>query len=259
MEFYGEERATDIRDFVSEHGFMVLKNAISNHDAARLHDLFGECFEAQSMQHKDSLNSRILPGASHLIPSMASIITSEKIIQCLRVICGDDLFYTSHSDLHEGFASSWHKDDGGGKYFESLPDYFENTMCKVFKVGLYLQDCSVDGGLSVRDGSHRVKDKKVGEQLYVPTGLNDVVIFDVRLTHKGWFPSEGRILRLLNSSFRKLNLLPAKAVPFQRRSIFFTYGAPNLYTEAFSRQNMARQCSQLGRDISSMPLRLAML
>ena len=61
MEFYGEERATDIRDFVSEHGFMVLKNAISNHDAARLHDLFGECFEAQSMQHKDSLNSRILP------------------------------------------------------------------------------------------------------------------------------------------------------------------------------------------------------
>ena len=53
MEFYGEERATDIRDFVSEHGFMVLKNAISNHDAARLHDLFGECFEAQSMQHKD--------------------------------------------------------------------------------------------------------------------------------------------------------------------------------------------------------------
>ena len=156
---------------------MVLKNAISNHDAARLHDLFGECFEAQSMQHKDSLNSRSLPGASHLIPSMASIITSEKIIQCLRVICGDDLFYTSHSDLHEGFASSWHKDDGGGKYWSHC-DYLR-IRCVSFKVGLYLQDCSVDGGLSVRDGSHRVKDKKVGEQLYVPTGLNDVVIFDV--------------------------------------------------------------------------------
>ena len=44
---------------------------------------------------------------------------------------------------------------------------------------------------------------------------------------------------------------------YDRRSIFFTFGADNEYTKIFSEKNMSRQILQIGnKEISKMPATL---
>jgi hypothetical protein len=251
MFFTGLEDKYIIRDFIKKNGFIVLQNALNATEVEMLPNFFGKIFE----ENKLTLNTaEYLPGASHLDNRFIDLICSKKLISVLKKICSEDLVYTSHSDLQSGVAGDWHKDDGKGKYFEGLKDYFSNHNVEIYKVGFYLQDCTSYGGLTVKKSSHLVDNKKDGEEIYIPCRVSDAVIFDVRITHRGWLPKDNNVKYFLKKILRRLKLLPSTPkVPFVRKSIFFTYGSDNDYTKVFSKKNMERQIRELGFDISQMP------
>ena len=261
MYFHGDEDKETLKNFIRDNGFLVIRNALSPSEIDILNELFGEIFESNKLT---SGHTDYLPGASHIIPEFKELIVSPKLINALKKVCDGDLAYTSHSDLHNGLASGWHKDDGGGGYFGQLTDYFENNEVQVYKVGLYLQDCTENGGLSVRKGSHKqlhdihhdsllTSNRCDDDQVYIPSRVGDAVIFDVRITHKGWYPEISFARKFFTKILKRVGFKIPIKVPFQKKSVFFSYGANNKYTKEFALKNMERQVKQNGYDISVMP------
>ncbi|MGB8703289.1 MAG: hypothetical protein WCD18_28060 [Thermosynechococcaceae cyanobacterium] len=172
--------------------------------------------------------------------------------------------FTSHCDVHSGILSGWHKDDGmttmEGGYF-GRPMY-NNPDCSVYKVAIYLQDHTQNKtGLTVRSGSHKYESLVQGDEVYLPTSVGDIVVFDVRLTHVGqqyivpviWLNSQiillqkifNKLVGIKNSKIITLFKKNYDRIFFQEKiSIFFTYGLPNEYTKVFSQNNMKRQVMQ---------------
>ena len=110
MYFHGDEDKETLKKFIRDNGFLVIRNALSPSEIDILNELFGEIFESNKLT---SGHTDYLPGASHIIPEFKELIVSPKLINALKKVCDGDLAYTSHSDLHNGLASGWHKDDGG--------------------------------------------------------------------------------------------------------------------------------------------------
>ena len=121
--------------------------------------------------------------------------------------------------MHSGLSTGWHKDDGGGKYFEGESNFYANEACCVYRVAIYLKDCRDEGGLSVKVGSHSTPNLNYGDELYLGTELGDAVIFDCRLTHKGWVKQRNIISEILLKVFKKF--LPVVNINVKRDKIPF--------------------------------------
>lgn len=225
---------TEIKDFLKKNGYILFKNILNKDLISKVNQSFDKNFEKIAIKTK---TKRTLPGASHCIEEIQQLILDQNIIKVLNKIFSNQQYcYTSHSDMHEGVSVGWHKDDGKGDYFENLGNYFNSEECKVYKIAIYLRDAMEKGGLTVRQGSHKFDDYNQGESIYIPSEITDVIIFDVRITHKG-DSSDSFFYRLK----RKLNF---NLLNYQRRSVFFSFGMDNIYTETFSKKNMERQINQ---------------
>ena len=155
--------------------------------------------------------------------------------------------------------SGWHKDSGEafGGYFRG--DYFVAEDCRVYKIGIYLQDSDRRSALRVRPGSHRSPSLLYGDELDIATRVGDVVVFDVRLSHTGQLPDP------VEKAIKAINVLVTRndrtredtriASALKRAywrvvgrkdrlSLFFTYGYPNSHTYDFSFFNIVRQSKQ---------------
>ena len=258
MFFTGDEPKEVIQKFMKNNGFIVLKNAFNPQQISDFNSFF-----LLPENKKKFLDfppaTKMLPGASHIIDGFEKVIAAPKILKVLDKLIPGKIAYTSHSDLQSGVVSPWHKDDGGGKYFQGLSDYFINDDCCVYKIGIYLRDCSDEGGLTVKVGSHRMANYSDGDELYITSGLGDAIFFDVRITHKGWHPKYYYNIfhQALRKVLKKMKILKGEGkVPFEKNSIFFSVGALNEFTEIFSRKNMERQNKQHGRDIPVMQVNL---
>ena len=225
-----------LRSYLEENGFIVIKNILDKSKINSLDNAFNNEFLKYAINHTG--NSKVLPGASYLIEEIRNIIVDKKLNVIFKKLFNNKFYYfTSHCDMHLGLSSGWHKDDGGGSYFENLDNYFTDKDCKVFKVGFYLRDATNFGGLTVKKGSHKFNNKDQGENIYISSNLGDIFIFDVRLTHKG--DETNSILQKIK---KKIGFNPLN---YDRKSVFFTYGADNEYTKIFSHKNIFRQKSQL--------------
>ena len=91
------------------------------------------------------------------------------------------------------------------------------------------------------------------DQVYIPSRVGDAVIFDVRITHKGWYPEISFARKFFTKILKRVGFKIPIKVPFQKKSVFFSYGANNKYTKEFALKNMERQVKQNGFDISVMP------
>lgn len=225
-----------LRSCLDENGFVAIKNILDKSKLNAINNAFKNEFLKYAINHAG--NSKVLPGASYLVEEIRNVIVDKKINFILRKLFNNQFYYfTSHCDMHLGLSSGWHKDDGGGSYFEDMHDYFSSKDCKVFKVGFYLRDASKFGGLTVKKGSHKYNNKNQGKNIYISSNLGDIFIFDVRLTHKG-DDTNGIIQKIKKiMGFNPLN--------YERKSVFFTYGVDNEYTKIFSNKNIYRQKSQL--------------
>ncbi len=234
---------------ILKDGFVVVPQLLSSAEMDRIDRSIEEHFASKGVRYVLGYTQ---PNIAILNNDFIWVITHEKILAALKKIISSNLVFTGHSDIHQGLSADWHKDDGAGAYFKGL-DYFNSPDCLVYKVGIYAQDHEDAQGLTVRKGSHYVPNLIYGEEAILQTKRGDVVIFDVRITHKGRKSSlmEKLIYRLDKlgmswlgdiyhkncSSFFKRN---------EKRSLFFTYAMDNEYSKSFSAANMSRQIIQSG-------------
>lgn len=209
------------------------------------------------------------PNAALLVPEIGWLVGHADIISVMRALLDDDICFTGHCDIHMNMLSGWHKDSGEalGGYFRG--DYFGADDCNVYKAAVYLQDATLEDGLTVRLGSHRHSGHD-GLEKHVDSKAGDVVFFDVRLSHVGQRPDAVEkaikaVVRPLRNSNRtepawatSLKELYWKAIGRRNRlSVFFTYGQRNDFTVDFSKANMDRQHAQAGAVTVPMPAPLA--
>lgn len=217
------------------------------------------------------------PNASVEIKELSNIFSNANILRLFNLIFDKKKYcYTNHADVHLNILSGWHKDSGEdyGGYFDG--DYFNDTECEVYKVAIYLQDTRfTNDGLTVKAGSHKgIKDNYKNNIIKLNTMVGDIVIFDVRLSHKG--RSEDtieKVIRIFDKYYRlffiKKNIYKYKTVfnyignmyfklkqRSNRYSIFFTFGKDNDHTKNFSKNNMSRQEMQLGYKNNILPFEL---
>ena len=238
-------------------GYVVIKNLLSDKEISKLKSVFANKKYLDSFINETNNNSYGLPNASHTIKEISDLVANPKLIEIMKLAFVNQPFcFTSHSDLLLNVVSPWHKDDGKGSYFEGFPDYIKSDSCKVYKVGIYLHDCSKSGGLSVKPGSHLSGYKLFGldynsshDELYLNSNLGDIIIFDVRITHKGDSLSSSSFIERIK---RKLGFFKDKILDYERQSIFFSYGLDNKYSKVFADKNMERQVKQLRDSASKM-------
>jgi len=242
---------------LDQDGYVVFENIFSDYEVNQIKQIFYNDFPKECIKRENG--SSILPNASHVLENFQDhVVLNKNLLFAMKKVFNNEEFaYTSHSDMHINVSSPWHKDDGGGKYFAGLDNYFDSNICKVFKIGLYLRDCSKFGGLTIKKGSHLKKDIRFGEEQYLPSKAGDIVIFDVRITHKGDSKSKtGIISRLID----KLNFKEKKQnISYERLSCFFTFGLNNIYTQTFAEKNMNRQVIDKSDKFLSMPKRFRSL
>lgn len=249
------EEFEKIPDLLDRDGYVVISDVYSVQECVRIKKIIER--EKSKSGASASGQNFSLPNALHLIPELGDVVTSPKLIGVMnKVFDGKKYCFTSHSDIHVNTVAAWHKDDGKGSYFEGLPDYFSDTSCRVYKVGLYLQDTLKHGGLTVKSGSHKSGYSKLGmdfnsddPEVYLPASLGDIVIFDVRITHKGDSELTTKISHRL---LRKLGIIKDKNLNYERYAMFFSFGLDNEYTRVFSHKNMERQIKQLRSNTSKV-------
>lgn len=187
------------------------------------------------------------------------IFKTPEIIEFLREACGGELKYAHHYDNHLNVpALGMHHDGGirhlgGGNYSSFIkkiqsivPDltlqelfgtddygsikrasnnYNNKHLVRgeehlVYRVGIYMQDCTKRGGLSVLPKSHKQHSSDCVKK-YLPTEIGDVIIFDCRTFHEG-------------------NIHPDK----NRGAIFTAFCKPNFLSDLYIMGTIERQLKQ---------------
>jgi hypothetical protein len=241
-----------------EDGFVVIPDVLSQAEIAQLRQQVQSILDEQGLPKS---GGTVLPNAAAEAPSLSWIFAHARIIESVRAATAlRELVFTAEADLHRNFVSgNWHKDTGEmmmeGGYFGC--DAMSSEDCRVYKVAIYLQDHLDTSGLTVRIGSTSNPDLSEGQERHLATRAGDIVLFDVRLTHRGICPTLfdrvttrlGDISPVDSSTLAatiRLWKYRAQRRP-DRLAVYFALGAPNERSEIFAARNMRRQLQQLGR------------
>lgn len=238
------ELACDLRERVLCDGYVTIPDMFT---AAEIESLTG-AVEDYFHHHGQHLNFGLTqPDAMSRIPAIRWLLTHEKLLSAFRNVAGrNDIQFTFHSDAHSNVIGGWHTDTQA--YFD--PDEIRGDEFQVYKVGIYLQDhLDANQGLTVSAGSHQSEKVEPSRVCSLPTRAGDVIIFDVRLYHHG--DKMRFVERVCNRLIRSQRIKARLGIIMRsllrrrdKRSIFFTFGAPNVQTLEFARRNMVRQNSQ---------------
>ena len=236
---------------LNDQGFVVLRGVFDEGLISHLRDISIQNLEQFGIKTKHGL---ILPGASFFSSTISKFIESEKITEIMDNAFGDsDYSFLGHSDVHMNNTSFWHKDDGGKGgvgYFGTVP--YSHNECRVYKVGIFLQDEANGSALTVKKGSHLSRSLSVGDICHMSSRVGDVFIFDVRITHRSFLPYAhnndfnnfymSKIFRYYKSKIIPYNVHNTRVS--DRVSLFFTFGKRNKFSKSFHNTNMERQISQ---------------
>lgn len=249
------------KELIERDGFVIFRNLFTPDEMSRINSSIHKFFQRKGVTYRYGLTQ---PNIAVEEPEFSWVISHPKVIEAYRsVFAQDDFVFTSHADIHHNMGFGWHKDDAKGAYFSE--PYF-TPDCRVYKMGIYMNDHSTDGnGMSVRVGSHLKDNLTEGEAVALATKPGDVVIFDVRITHAGKeydFFERGllKMGRMLGDSTGKSkigrkvrDIYCGFKAGKPKRSFFFTFGAPNNFTNDFARTNMRRQLDQSGGKRFTLP------
>jgi hypothetical protein len=264
-----EINAKSLGEALKSEGFVIVPDVLTQSEVAMLRDQVNEALNTDGI-HK--AGGTVLPNAAAEAPSLGWIFSHPGILSAVRRATGlSEMVFTMEADLHRNYlASKWHKDTGeqmmNGGYFDCDP--FESPDCRVFKVALYLQDHSAGAGsLHVRPGSITTASFDFGEDYRIPAKAGDMVLFDVRITHRGVRPSlVDRVMLGCARIFLKHSADSAAASWRRARlrlvgkpdriAVYFAFGSPNDHSVRFAQRNMRRQLSQLGKPAIPLPSQL---
>ena len=236
---------------MKNNGYAVVKNLLSSEE---IHDLRITCADHLSRSGTETNLGKLEGNCAVRIPQLGWVFTHPKILDTVRSALGSkSIVFTGNSDIQISRLSGWHKDDGDGQYLG--PECYDAPDCRIFRVGIYLQDhTGNDQGLRVKRGSHVSPSNDIGDVVYLPTAPGDIVIFDVRLTHAGQLPDliEKAIWeisdRLGNPVMGRLCRQAYWSLigRTDKLSLYTAFGLPNRYTEAFAHATMGSHLVDTG-------------
>jgi hypothetical protein len=234
-------------------GFLHVREFLSPADVERLRAALLAYFGAKAGESPVSFRRELDVGKR--IPAVQWLVTHPPSLDLGRQLLGDPVLYTFESAAHLGTGCRyWHKDARDAAKPQGsdwAADY------RVVFFSYYLSDhVGQSGGLSLRRGSHAVKDLCGGELESLETGPGDLVIFDCRITHAGntqrlkpafrWIPRSLVMALPRRSGWRALPRLQRIAqvlllkcswlflhAPPDRMAIFLAYGGDDAHTRGF--------------------------
>lgn len=130
--------------------------------------------------------SKGLPNCDLLAnPRLRHALTDGRMVGIARQILGDDeIMYAGDSSYTIGRLQHGYHKDNADREDANAPDW--QSRYTVLRFGIYLQDHTRHtGGLNLRVGSHEVCNLTEGENIYVRSGLGDVVVWSLRTSHSG--------------------------------------------------------------------------
>jgi hypothetical protein len=242
----------EVRSF-RDDGFLHLRGFLPPELVSRLRSICLEHFGVTSGVPRSFFRRELDVGKR--IPAAQWLITHPPALAVARELLGENVLYTYEGAAHLGTGCRyWHK-DARDTWNAEGSDWADDYRVVFF--GYYLSDhVGSSGGLSLRRGSHRIKDLCGGELVTLETGPGDLVIFDCRLTHAGntlrlkpaflWIPRElvmpvprqpgpGGLPRLQMLAQAVLLRCPwlFRQAPRDRMAIFLAYGSDDAHTRGF--------------------------
>lgn len=118
-------------------------------------------------------------------PLLRSVLTDGALIGIAKkILNSDQIWYGGDSSFTiNAPGRGWHKDNAD-RTDGNAPDW--KSVYTQLRFGIYLQDHTEHtGGLNLRTGSHNVLPLSEGENVYVKSGVGDVGVWSMRITHSG--------------------------------------------------------------------------
>ena len=179
----------DILEF-EKNGYHIVKNLFTSDEIFHFRKLALDYFENKNNHFVYHNCGKVVPNAFEYVPELHKIITTT-VLDIAKELIGD-IRYVYHADLHYNMFNNWHRDVGNNyiKDFDTKEEIFDSL--KIFKVGIYLQEHAInDQGLSLIPSSHKELDEnKLMNPIDINSEIGDVIIFDQRLMHKGYYIDE---------------------------------------------------------------------
>ena len=206
-------------EMLKAQGYVVIPQVLSHEEVRKARNILTEIFSKKSNYEGDLYRSSEEGGSVYVdifsrYKELRWILFNPKFIEGLSSTLGRDFVVLPDAAMHDSQYGGWHKDttsqERHGHTFHYEPDF------QVVTTAIYLQDNSDEygGGLEVVPYSHidkndpfvtksnlidRIKKKlmngrqhreaKFKNQFSVPTKAGDMVIFNLRLTHRATHPT----------------------------------------------------------------------
>ncbi len=200
------------REQLLKQGFTTIPQVLNAAEVKQVRQQLIEIFNNPSSYEGDLL-AKGSQGSVYLdmysrYPQFHWIFTSDRFVNGMRSILGDDFLYLPESALHHAGYTGWHKDTNAQE--KAGHDFHWQDDFEVVQVGIYLQDNDPEyaGGLDVIPGSHKVRNvspqkkskigsladrflnklKKQPQEYSVPSKAGDVAVFNLRTDHRATQP-----------------------------------------------------------------------
>lgn len=255
----------ELRIGLEEDGYVVLPGLLPEDVISRLRSIV-DGFFASGRGVVFNLG-RAQPNAAVECPDLSFLFSDPRVTDSFRRLLGtSQIKFTGQCDIHSNIISTFHRDTGQNHDYFAEPCFVDD--CRLYKMGIYLQDHLDGKGLTVHPGSHREPDGPTRPALTLRTRAGDAIVFDVRIVHRGQAPS--RFEAGLHKANRTLNKLGQRLLGRSRSAgepsfgydlrevirrlgggrrklaVFFTFGPRNRFTDQFASASIARQLSQYG-------------
>lgn len=189
---------TDHRRF-GEQGYVVHRELFSPAEI--------EEFRAEAEAYRDHQGDLL----SH--PQLGCVVADARLLETIRLAGIEPPTYFGDSSVSFEGSSGFHRDNSD-RTDPHAPDWQEGYA--IVRAAIYLQDHSGHrGGLEVMPGSHRNPIRRHAGPVYLPMAPGDVVLWDLRLIHRGLAGGH----------------LPP--LPVERIALFICYGSPNRHLDRY--------------------------
>ncbi len=234
-------------DELRTNGFIIIRNVLTPAEVEQLRKVTIDFFSNESNPIIYIFSGKTKSNAMSAIPGLRFLLKNKNVAQIMKDVAGPDVRYAHHSDAHFNMLSGWHKDNYGDDDWAKGPN---GETYNAYKMAFYLQDHSNNNyGLTVRKGSHILRELNKGEIVDLHSKPGDAVVFDMRISHIGKEPDFfEKIIKFVNRNpksqakiferYRKMFGVPDKI------SVFFGFGVPNKFTQEHIDKTIARQNKQ---------------
>lgn len=205
--------------FFRENGYLIVRDVIPKENLLRARTHLEKLFSDGTHERAPHSSPFIINDLYEFAPELLPLIFTQKYMDAVRGLLGEQAAWIPECAAHRARFFGWHKDSSGVERagMESHKGY----QHPILTAAVYFQDNGPGaGGLTVVAGTQREPDrtkyyysKRLGNRLKnkvlkllgrseldrlekhpkkldLPSRLGDLVLFDIRLSHRATFPKE---------------------------------------------------------------------